>query len=158
MSVPVCYHKFHDWGVSLLCPTPMASASHDDIMIQTNGCGRDGLENRLVPDTVYGLDISPVCRVHDWMYQYAQERSRRHQDQEKLTADERFADGVFAMNLVSLIQQQTGNKFLRWLRLRRAHKYVNAVALTEVLRVLPRETLVAIGYGSATEALGGMIC
>ena len=155
---PVCFHKFSEWGVSLLCPISMAAMRMDDIMIQSNGCGREGVEAALIPDTIWGLDVSPVCRVHDIMYQQAQDRARRHKDQGRLSAEEGFADGVMACNLVQLIQQQTSNGFLRWLRLRRAHKYVDAVSLTNVLSVLPEQTLVAMGYDTATQAMGDMTC
>ena len=156
--IPVCFYFFEDWGVKLLCPISVASMRMDDIMLQSNGCGREGLEERLIPDTIYGLDISPVCRVHDIMYQQAEERARRHKDQARLTAEEHFADGIMAANLVQLIQQRTSNRVLRWLRLRRAHKYVDAIALTDILTVLPEPVLVAMGYETATEAIGDMTC
>ena len=158
MSAPVCFHKFTEWGCSLLCPISMAAMRMDDIMLQTNGCGRAGLEERLMPDTIWGLDISPACRVHDIMYQQAEERARRHKDQARLTAEEQFADGILACNLVQLIQQQTSNRLLRWLRLRRAHKYTDAVALTDILTVLPEPVLVAMGYDTATAAMEDMTC
>lgn len=154
--IPVCYFNFKEWGVSLLCPLSMAMMRMDDIMLQSNGCGREGVEGRLIPDTIWGLDVSPVCRVHDIMYQQAEERARRHRDQTRLTAEESFADGVMACNLVQLIQQRTSNRLLRWLRLRRAHKYIDAISVTDILTVLPKETLVAMGYGSATQAMEGI--
>ena len=155
---PVCFHKFSEWSCSLLCPISMAAMRMDDIMLQSNGCGREGLEEWLIPDTIWGLDISPVCMVHDIMYQQAQERARRHKDQARLTAEEQFADGVMSCNLVQLIQQRTSNAILRWLRLRRAHKYTDAVSMADILSVLPEETLVAMGYDTATAAMGDMIC
>ena len=158
MSVPVCCYNFAEWGVKLLAPLTMVRASMEDILAQTNGCGREGIEDWLVPDTIWGLDISPVCRVHDWMYQQAQESARRHRDQDKLTEDEHFADGIFGANLISLIKQKTRSKAVTWLRLRRAYKYVDAVALTDLLTVLPQPVLVAMGYETATEAMGDMIC
>lgn len=155
---PVCYSYFPEWGVRLLCPISVPAMRMDDIMLQTNGCGREGLEERLIPDTIWGLDISPVCRVHDIMCQQAQERARRHKDQARLTAEEHFADGVMSCNLVQVIQQQTSNRLLRWLRLRRAHKYTDAVALTDILTVLPEPVLVAMGYDTATAAMEDMTC
>lgn len=154
--IPVCYYNFREWGVSLLCPLSMATMRMDDIMLQSNGCGREGVEARLIPDTIWGLDVSPVCRVHDIMYQQAEERARRHREQERLTAEEAFADGVMACNLVQLIQQKTSNRLLRWLRLRRAHKYIDAISVTDILKVLPQETLVAMGYGEAAGAMEGI--
>ena len=158
MSVPVCYKFFDEWGVKLLVPLSFAAASMDDIMAQTNGCGRDGAEGFFVPDTIYGMDVSMVCRVHDWMYIDAAEKSRRHKDQAKLTEAEHFADGVFACNFVSVINAKSGNRLMRWLRLRRAYKYIDAVALTDLLTVLPEQTLVAMGYDTATQALEDMTC
>ena len=141
MSVPVCHYNFSEWGCKLIAPLTMVRASHDDIMIQTNGCGRAGIEGWLVPDTIWGLDISPVCRVHDWMYQTAQESARRHKDQGRLTEDEHFADGIFGANLISLIKQKTRSKVVQWMRLRRAYKYVDAVALTNCVDVATLEAL-----------------
>jgi len=92
------------------------------------------------------------------MYQMAVESSRRHKSQSRLTDAEHFADGVMACNLVGLINQATRNRLLRWMRLRRAYKYIDAVSLTDLLKVLPTETLVAMGYETATEAMGDMIC
>lgn len=151
--MPLCYHKFPDWPVALLCPVAMASARMDDILIQTGGCGRDGLEDKAIPDTIWGLDLKPTCRVHDWMYQVAKENARKHRDQERLTAEEKFADATLAFNGVNTINQQTKSKVLRWLRLRRLYKYVDATSVTDILKVLPQETLVAMGYVSATEAM-----
>jgi hypothetical protein len=136
----------------------VAAMSMDDILLQSNGCGRAGLEDRIIPDAIWGLDITPICRVHDLMYQQAEERARRHKDQAKLTAEEQFADGVMACNLVQFIQQCTDNSLLRWLRLRRAHKYVDAISMTDILTVLPEHVLVAMGYETATQAMGDMTC
>ena len=156
--IPVCFHKFQDWGVSLLCPISMATMRMDDIMLQSNGCGREGMEGRLGPDTIWGLDVSPVCRVHDIMYQQAQDRARRHKDQARLTAEEHFADGIMACNLVQIINNHSGNRFMRWLRLRIASRYIRATSVTDVLTVLPEETLVAMGYDTATAAMEDMTC
>ena len=158
MSVPVCCYTFAEWDCKLLAPLTMVRASMEDILAQTNGCGREGIEDWLVPDTIWGLDISPVCRVHDWMYIDAAEAARKHGDQDRLSEAERFADGIMGANLISLIKQKTSSKVVQWMRLRRAYKYIDAVAITDVLKVLPQQTLVAMGYETATEAMGDMIC
>lgn len=158
MSVPVCSYYFAEWDCKLIAPLTMVRASMEDILAQTNGCGRAGIEDWLVPDTIWGLDISPVCRVHDWMYIDAAESARRHRDQDKLTEAEHFADGIFGANLIGLIKQKTRFRVMQWMRLRRAYKYVYAVALTDLLTVLPQPVLVAMGYETATEAMEAMIC
>ena len=33
-----------------------------------NGCGSAGFGGKVVPDTIYGLDIKPICNIHDWDY------------------------------------------------------------------------------------------
>jgi hypothetical protein len=98
----------------------MADASHEFIMRATNGCGRDGLEDILIPDSILWLDISPVCRIHDWDYQNAETMQ-----------DEQSADARFAKNLVMLIQQKTKWRWLMWMRLRIAYYYISAVVLTD---------------------------
>ena len=135
MSAPICHHRWKEWDCTLLTPLTMLRHNMDAIMEMTNGCGREGIEGVLVPDTIWGLDISPVCRVHDYMYIHADSR-----------ADEDYADAIFGANLISIIQQKTKFRPLKWLRLRRAYKYVDAVAMTNVLDVA---TLKSIGMGDS---------
>ena len=130
MSTPICHYYFAEWDAKLLAPLTMVRHPMDEIMHATNGCGREGIEEKLVPDSIWGLDISPVCRVHDWMYIEADTLD-----------DENYADAIFGANLISLIQQKTKSSILKWLRLRRAHKYVDAVALTNCVDVATLEIL-----------------
>jgi hypothetical protein len=39
------------------------------------GCGPGGTGDYLVPDTMWGLDISEACRIHDWYYRFYTDRS-----------------------------------------------------------------------------------
>ena len=130
MSAPICHHRWKEWDCTLLTPLSMLRLSMDAIMEMTNGCGREGVENVLVPDTIWGLDISPVCRVHDYMYIHADS-----------LAEENYADAIFGANLIGIIQQKTSFPPLKWLRLRRAYKYVDAVAMTNVLDVATLDAL-----------------
>lgn len=118
------FRYFNEWSARLLIPSGMAYMSVQQIVDATNGCGREGLENVLVPDTIWGLDVSPVCRIHDWMYTEARG------EQEEIDAD-----AVLAANMVEFIKQRSANWFMAWLRLRRAYKYIDAVALTDVVDV-----------------------
>ena len=74
-----------------------------------NGCGSKGLGGWLVPDTIYGLNISEACNIHDWQY-----------SQGATLQDKEYADRIFLNNLVRIID--SGSKCLRWLRRRRALK------------------------------------
>ena len=130
MSVPICHHRWKEWGCTLLTPLTMLRLSMYAIMEMTNGCGREGIEGRIVPDTIWGLDISPACRVHDYMYLHAE-----------TLAEENYADAIFGANLISLVQQKTKFPLLKWLRLRRAYKYIDAVALTNCVDVATLDAL-----------------
>ena len=130
MSAPICHHRWKEWDCTLLTPLTMLRLDMPTIMEMTNGCGREGVEGRIVPDTIWGLDISPVCRVHDYMYLHAE-----------TLAEENYADAIFGANLISLVQQKTKFPLLKWLRLRRAYKYVDAVALTNCVDVATLDAL-----------------
>lgn len=136
MSAPICHYYFKEWEAKLLAPLTMIKRPMAEIMDGTNGCGRAGIEGAVVPDTIWGLDVSPVCRVHDWMYGEAD-----------TLEEENYADAIFGANLISIVQQKTKNPILKWLRLRRAYKYVDAVAMTNVLDVA---TLEIMGIKEAT--------
>lgn len=78
-----------------------------------NGCGaKDGLD---VPDTMYGLDITEACKIHDWMYQ-----------QGETLADKIFADAMFRLNL-SMIIDKYSSGIMAYLRHGRASHYYFAV-------------------------------
>lgn len=84
----------------------------------TNGCGPSGWLNKLVPDTMWGLVITPVCNIHD--YQYAIGRTIEEKEE---------ADRVFLNNLIRWIDANTTNGILRRLRYHRAYAYYQAVKL-----------------------------
>ena len=82
-----------------------------------NGCGSElDLSGRLVPNTLYGLNIKDnCCCVHDFMYKYGLTQT-----------DKVFADCMFLYNIVALILNTGG--ILTIPRLLRATKYFIAVA------------------------------
>ena len=124
MNTTLAFRQFPEWGARLLIPMSMAGVCVAQIVDATNGCGREGIEGALVPDTIWGLDVAPVCRIHDWMYVEAE-----------CIEDENDADAVLAANMVEFIKQRSANAFMVWLRLRRAYKYIDAVTLTDVVDV-----------------------
>lgn len=83
-----------------------------------NGCGPGGIGDKLVPDTLWFLNIRPACRVHDYMYWRG-----------RTLADKSEADRVFLNNMIRIIDAKTRWGWLRWLRYRRAYKYFEAVHL-----------------------------
>ena len=82
-----------------------------------NGCGSAKAKFDFVPDSIYGLKITPACNIHDWMYHKG-----------KTIEDKQEADRVFLNNLLRLIEAQS-NRLMKPLRRRRALKYYEAVVL-----------------------------
>lgn len=81
-----------------------------------NGCGSElDLTGKLVPNTLYGLNVRVACCVHDWMYIKGETQG-----------DRLFADAVFLLNMTVIILAKGG--WLCALRLLRASKYFAAVA------------------------------
>lgn len=93
-------------------------ASQDSRAQVCNGCGTKGFGSWICPDTLYGLNITKACDIHDWMYQYG-----------NTIDDKRQADRVFLNNMLRLIEQNTTtwDLILAPLRRRRALKYYEAV-------------------------------
>lgn len=81
-----------------------------------NGCGAgSGWKSKLpVPNTLYGLDVTECCNIHDWMYYFGISEYGKQ-----------LADDVFLVNMYRMIKD--GNWWLRFLRRRRAKKYYLAV-------------------------------
>ena len=102
--------------VELYAPQSYIQANPHDRTYRVNGCGPGGWLNRLVPDTIYGLDVSEACNIHDWMYFVG------------LTIeDKERADRVMLNNLIRIIDANTSFGWLRRLRYRRARTYYDAV-------------------------------
>lgn len=81
-------------------------------------CGAgNGIGTILVPDTMYGLRVSPACYIHDY-------------DFDKMPPTwEAFhiANSRFLHNLISIIQYTSDSNILRHVRLYRCVSYYNAV-------------------------------
>jgi hypothetical protein len=79
-----------------------------------NGCGTAGWKGDLVPETMWGLDISEACQIHDWEYYLG-----------STIKDKQTADMNFLHNLMVLINRKGGwlAPFRRW----RAATYYSAV-------------------------------
>ena len=55
-------------ALNLYAPVSYWEAAPSEKRKICNGCGtKEGLN---VPDTMWGLDISEACKIHDWMYQH----------------------------------------------------------------------------------------
>lgn len=83
-------------------------------------CGAGtGIQETLVPDTFYGLNVSPACWIHDQMFALAGPTwTEFHQ-----------SNDVFLHNLKQIIKASTNSVFLKHLRYIRAFEYYAAVTL-----------------------------
>ena len=77
-----------------------------------NGCGTKGFCGYLVPDNLWGLDITEACNIHDYMYHIGQ-----------TIADKELADRVFLNNMIRLIDAGTRWNWLKRRRVREAKVY-----------------------------------
>lgn len=104
--------------VDLWCPEAYRDLPKATLKKITNGCGTGGWLAALVPDTIYGLNITAACNIHDYMY------SRGRTQNDKVEADR-----VMLNNLQRIIQAKTKYRWLRKLRTIRAYLYYLAVHL-----------------------------
>lgn len=80
-----------------------------------NGCG--GKNGRRVPGTIWGLEITEACNIHDYMYHVG----RTEQDRAE-------ADRAFLNNMLRIIEADSIKfSFLKQLRSYRAITYYRAV-------------------------------
>lgn len=65
---PITYGEVSN--VTLVAPTSYwkFKDSSDLMKLIVNGCGPEGFLGKLIPDNILGIDISPACNIHDYMY------------------------------------------------------------------------------------------
>jgi hypothetical protein len=106
-----------DNTVKLFAPENYWSATDEVREIVANGCGTSGWKGWLVPETMWGLCITPACNIHDWMYAVGQTME-----------DKKEADNVFLNNMLRIITASGGWWWLQSLRRTRAKDYYEAVS------------------------------
>jgi len=100
----------------LYAPSEFWKLSYDEKMRITNGCGAANAAIDYVPDTIYGLNISAACDIHDYGYWLG-----------GLKEDKYISDLFLLINTLQIIKQHGGNKLMLTLRYSRAIKYFFAV-------------------------------
>ena len=84
----------------------------------TSYCGAGkGLGDIIVPETIWGLRISPACFVHDFMWA----------DANPTWEEFHASNAIFLRNIISLIMGQSKSSILKYFRMYRAVTYYNAV-------------------------------
>ncbi len=100
----------------LYAPGDYWTATPDQRKRICNGCGTKGLGGWLVPDTLWGINITAACDIHDWMY---------HQGTTIL--DKKAADRVFLNNMLRTIGGEGNSVLLKPVRRLRARSYYRFV-------------------------------
>ena len=80
-----------------------------------NGCGA-GWNAKLIPNTIYFLNIKECCCIHDYMYEAGQ-----------TIEDKESADRTFLNNMIRIIEYKKGWWFPHFLARNRAMSYYTTV-------------------------------
>jgi len=114
--------KDKDTGCIMWMPEELISASEEEISkaVGKGGCGPGKYGDKLVPDKIYGLNIKPACKVHDFSWFLL-----------KTYHDRVLSDCMFLCNMLLLNDNDKSSKFIKWLRLHAPggiYHYYEAVA------------------------------
>jgi hypothetical protein len=108
-------------GVPLIVPVisgALMEFLQDTFKGYPSKCGAgEGIGDKIVPETVFGLPISPVCHIHDTMFDIA----------EATWQDFHQANSVFLHNILSTIRHKSNNSVMEHIRNYRAVTFYNAV-------------------------------
>lgn len=105
-------------GIDLIRPVGAFRWPHPTFSGFPTCCGAGKLGDWLVPDTIYGVNISPACWVHDQMFATSP----------PTWAGFHYSNAVFFANMSAIIQAKSGNAIMRTLRMARAALYARVVS------------------------------
>lgn len=103
-------------GVHLIVPDDGFMFPHPTFKGFPTCCGSGDKGNLLIPDTIYLLNISPACWIHDQMWTLA----------EPTWADFHYSNDVFLENM-RLINEAKSNSLMKIIRTPRIYVYHQAV-------------------------------
>lgn len=84
----------------------------------TSFCGAgSGIGDIIVPESIFGIKVSPVCYIHDIMWQMAEPSWR----------DFHHSNSVMLHNLLTVVHDKSANRFMEHLRNYRVVTFYNAV-------------------------------
>lgn len=66
-------------------PASFDTCNIELLLIVCNGCGSAQASFDYIPDTIYGLDVSPACFIHDYEY---------YLGEDKIKADNNIRDNI----------------------------------------------------------------
>ena len=99
----------------LAAPESFWNADPDFISEFTGGCGpgdSGSFTDRLIPDTIYFLNVTLACQIHDWTYVVWNSKE-----------DFQISNKLFKNNMQRIVDQTDSPKWLKWLRYKRLYKY-----------------------------------
>ena len=104
-------------SITLIAPKYIDFPSRSVIQFSSFCGAGKGFGDTIVPESIWGLPISPACYIHDKMWAEAD------------ATWEAFhaANSIFLRNLIALIDVQSSNRFSAAFRRYRAVTYYNAV-------------------------------
>ena len=105
-------------SVQLVCPSEKFMWPHPTFKGFPSACGAGKLGDYLIPDTLWGLNVSPACYIHDQMWSLA----------EPSWSDFHASNALLFVNCAFIIQARSANFFIRDLRIARAATYLLAVS------------------------------
>lgn len=98
--------------VDLISSDAYKNASKDILKKICNGVGPTGILGWFIPETIWGLNITPAADIHDFDYEVGVTEE-----------DKKIADDNFLTNQFTLIKNGLKWKWLRRARIRRANFY-----------------------------------
>jgi hypothetical protein len=78
----------------MVLPKVVADLTPEQLADISNGCGPASVKMKLIPDSILGVNFRDACNVHDACYHFGEDES-----------DKQFADELFLLNLVALINK-----------------------------------------------------
>lgn len=123
----VNYNSKYVGDVKLLLPELQNRLSEDEINQIAGGCGPNKLGDKFIPDKILGLCVTDACRVHDFMWFFAEDFD-----------DKKLSDKVFHTNLLLIINQKSKYKQIKRMR--------NVIALGYYLAVKYLGSIVFLEY------------
>lgn len=105
-------------GIDLIRPVGSFKWKHTTFKGFPTCCGAGKFGDLIVPDTMWGVNVSPACQVHDDMYEMA----------EPSWAEFHYSNAILFLNCASIITANSTNFITRNARIARAAFYLLMVS------------------------------
>ena len=105
-------------GIQFVIPASGFQWPHPTFKGFPTCCGAGKVGDKVIPDSIWGVNISPACFIHDQMWALASAD----------WCDFHMSNAILFVNLAAIIQARSANWATRDLRLARAATYLLAVS------------------------------